>query len=47
MAWVTVGIAELTAIAVYLRYWPVFQSVPQWALVAVALVVVVGVNLAG
>lgn len=47
MAWVTVGIAELTAIAVYLRYWPVFQSVPQWALVAVALVVVVGVNLTG
>lgn len=47
MAWVTVGIAELTAIAVYLHFWPLFQGVPQWALVAVALVVVLGVNLLG
>lgn len=47
VAWVTVGIAELTAIAVYLRFWHVFQSVPQWVLVAAALVVVVGVNLFG
>lgn len=47
IAWVTVGIAELTAIALYLRFWPVFQSVPQWVLVAFALCVVVGVNLFG
>ncbi|WP_080794106.1 amino acid permease [Corynebacterium pacaense] len=47
LAWVTVGIAELTAIAVYLQFWPIFQTVPQWVLVAVALGVVVGLNLLG
>lgn len=47
IAWVTVGIAELTAIAVYLKFWPLFAAVPQWVLVAVALLVVVGVNLLG
>ncbi|ALC06324.1 L-asparagine permease [Corynebacterium deserti GIMN1.010] len=47
IAWVTVGIAELTAIAVYLQFWPIFQDVPQWVLVALALSIVVGVNLLG
>ena len=47
LAWVTVGIAELTAIAVYLKFWPLFQDVPQWILVAVALAIVVGLNLLG
>ncbi len=47
IAWVTVGIAELTAIAVYLKFWGLFEPVPQWILVAIALLVVVGVNLLG
>ncbi|MBP3087948.1 amino acid permease [Corynebacterium sp. sy017] len=47
IAWVTVGIAELTAIAVYLKFWPLFAQVPQWILVACALCLVVGVNLIG
>ena len=47
LAWVTVGIAELTAIAVYLKFWQLFQDVPQWILVAVALAIVVGLNLLG
>lgn len=46
-AWVTVGIAELTAIAVYLNFWPIFQPIPQWVLVAIALSLVVAVNLLG
>lgn len=47
LAWVTVGIAELTAIAVYLNFWPIFQEVPQWVLVGAALLVVLAVNLLG
>ncbi|WIM66964.1 amino acid permease [Corynebacterium breve] len=47
MAWVTVGITELTAIAIYLHFWPIFQGIPQWVLVAIALVIVLGVNLLG
>lgn len=47
VAWVATGIAELTAIAVYLQFWPLFNAVPQWVLVASALAIVVAVNLFG
>ncbi|MGV0427260.1 amino acid permease [Corynebacterium pyruviciproducens] len=47
LAWVTVGTTDLTAVAIYLKFWPLFHDVPQWVLVACALVVVLSVNLLG
>jgi len=47
LAWVTVGTTDLTAVAIYLKFWPLFHDVSQWILVAVALAVVLSVNLLG
>jgi AAT family amino acid transporter len=41
--WVVTGMAEITAVGVYVRYW--FPSVPQWLPALVALVAVYLVNL--
>ncbi|MFJ9036513.1 amino acid permease [Streptomyces sp. NPDC102406] len=43
--WATTGMADITAIALYVHYWSVFTSVPQWVLAAIALAVVLTVNL--
>lgn len=43
--WVCSGIAEITAVAVYLHYWGALQPVPQWVLALAALLVVLGANL--
>ncbi|MER5887629.1 amino acid permease [Streptomyces sp. NPDC001941] len=43
--WATTGMADITAIALYVHYWSAFTSVPQWVLALVALAVVVTVNL--
>ena len=43
--WSTTGVADITAVALYLHYWGAFEPVPQWVLALVALAAVVGVNL--
>lgn len=43
--WCASVMAETTAIALYLRYWTVFQSIPQWVLALVTLSLVVGLNM--
>ncbi len=41
--WVVTGMAEITAVGVYVRYW--FPSVPQWLPALIALIAVYLVNL--
>jgi AAT family amino acid transporter/D-serine/D-alanine/glycine transporter len=41
--WVVTGMAEITAVAVYVNYW--FPSVPQWIPALIALGVLYGANL--
>jgi L-asparagine permease len=43
--WSTTGMADSTAVALYMHYWGAFQSVPQWLLALCALVVVLTINL--
>jgi L-asparagine permease len=47
LQWAITGIADVTAFALYLKFWPVFDPVPQWVLALVALVVVVAFNMIG
>jgi L-asparagine permease len=43
--WSTTGMADSTAVALYMHYWGAFTSVPQWLLALCALVVVLVINL--
>jgi L-asparagine permease len=43
--WAMTGIVDTTAIAHYCHYWTAFQSIPQWSLALVALIVVLSMNL--
>ena len=43
--WSTTGMADSTAVALYVHYWERFQGVPQWTLALFALAVVLSVNL--
>lgn len=43
--WAGAGIADITAVAVYAKYWGIFSSVPQWLIALVALLCVLSVNL--
>lgn len=43
--WSTTGMADSTAVALYVHYWGRFQGVPQWTLALLALAVVLSVNL--
>ncbi|MFD6415454.1 amino acid permease [Streptomyces sp. NPDC060194] len=45
LTWATGGMADITAVALYAHFWSVFTPVPQWVLAAVALAVVLVVNL--
>lgn len=44
--WGMVAIVDCTAVALYIHYWSMFEVVPQWLLALIALVVVVGLNVA-
>lgn len=44
LCWALTGIADTTAIATYLKFWPIFESVPQWVLAFAALLVVLALN---
>jgi amino acid transporter, AAT family len=41
--WVVVGIAEITAVGIYVQYW--FPAVPQWIPGLITLMVLFGINL--
>ncbi|RCV52953.1 amino acid permease [Marinitenerispora sediminis] len=43
--WSTTGIADITAIALYVHYWSMFSDIPQWVLAMIALAVVLAFNL--
>ena len=43
--WSTTGMADSTAVALYVHYWGRFQAVPQWMLALLSLAVVLSVNL--
>ena len=43
--WSTTGMADSTAVALYVHYWGAFTSVPQWLLALCALVIVLAINL--
>lgn len=45
ITWATAGMADITAVALYLHYWPVFEPIPQWVLAAFALAIVFAVNI--
>jgi L-asparagine permease len=45
--WAMTGIVDITAVAIYMKYWAVFSDVPQWTLALGALVVVSIVNMIG
>ena len=43
--WSLTGMADITAVALYVHYWGAFQGVPQWVLALIALGVVLTANL--
>ena len=43
--WAMTGIVDITAVALYMHYWPVFAAVPQWVFALAALLIVGGMNL--
>ncbi|MFT8719230.1 amino acid permease [Acetobacter sp.] len=45
--WAMTGIADITAVALYMHFWGVFAAVPQWVLALCALGIVTGMNLIG
>ncbi|MEE2854963.1 MAG: amino acid permease [Actinomycetota bacterium] len=45
LGWSMTAIVDTTAIATYLRRWTTFESIPQWVLALLALVVVLSMNL--
>jgi L-asparagine permease len=45
MNWAVTGMADITAVALYVHYWGAFRNVPQWMLALVALGVVLTANL--
>ncbi len=43
--WAMTGIVDITAVALYMRYWGPFADVPQWVFALAALVFVGGMNM--
>ena len=43
--WAMTGIVDITAVALYMRYWGTFAHVPQWVFALAALAVVGGINM--
>jgi L-asparagine permease len=43
--WAMTGIVDITAVALYMRYWGTFSDVPQWVFALAALAIVGGVNM--
>ena len=45
--WAMTGIVDITAVALYMKYWAMFSDVPQWLFALVALSIVTVMNLVG
>ncbi|MDO4910869.1 MAG: amino acid permease [Corynebacterium sp.] len=45
ITWAVTVMADITAIALYLRFWQVFEFIPQWVLALIALGLVMALNL--
>ncbi len=43
--WAMTAIVDVTAIALYMKFWSAFDGVPQWAIALVALVLVLSMNM--
>lgn len=43
--WSTTVMADITAVALYMHYWPSFQVIPQWVLATLALLLVLVLNI--
>ncbi len=43
--WAMTGIVDITAVALYMRYWGTFAGVPQWVFALIALVLVGSMNM--
>ncbi len=43
--WAMTGIVDITAVALYMKYWGAFADVPQWAFALAALIFVGGMNM--
>jgi L-asparagine permease len=43
--WAMTGIVDITAVALYMRYWPAFQGVPQWVFALIAMLIVGSMNM--
>jgi L-asparagine permease len=43
--WAMTGIVDITAVALYMRYWGTFAGVPQWVFALAAMVLVGGMNM--
>lgn len=43
--WAMTGIVDITAVALYMRYWGTFANVPQWVFALIALVLVGSMNM--
>jgi L-asparagine permease len=43
--WAMTGIVDITAVALYMRYWPAFQGVPQWVFAFIAMLIVGSMNM--
>ncbi len=47
LVWATTGIVDITAIAMYMKYWSLFSEVPQWIFALSALGFVTLLNMVG
>ncbi len=43
--WAMTGIVDITAVALYMHYWPAFGGVPQWAFALIAMTLVGATNM--
>ncbi len=47
LVWATTGIVDITAVAIYMKYWSAFSDVPQWVFALGALAIVSLMNMIG
>lgn len=47
LTWATTGIVDITAIAIYMKYWGAFSDAPQWIFALGSLAIVSVVNMIG
>ncbi|MFP3712053.1 amino acid permease, partial [Paraburkholderia sp. SIMBA_009] len=45
--WAPTGIVDITAVAIYMKYWAAFSDVPQWVFALGALGIVSVMNMIG